>query len=120
MSNKALGTALAVKLMLASARVVGDELDIQNSLETFFKEGGWAPEREVVLAATDRIDFMLGRLGVEVKVDGSRMQVMRQLKRYAESGQVDCLLLVTTCARHLNMPDALGGVPVHVVKLCTL
>lgn len=57
-------------------------------------------EREVRLAAGDRIDFMVGAVGVECKIDGSTSSVLRQLSRYAEHERVAELLLVTSRRRH--------------------
>jgi len=56
--------------------------------------------REHVLTRADRIDFLLGRVGIEVKVKGSSADVTRQLWRYADSPQIDGLLLVTTKREH--------------------
>lgn len=56
--------------------------------------------REHVLTRADRIDFLLGRVGIEVKVKGSSADVTRQLWRYADSPQIDGLLLVTTRREH--------------------
>jgi hypothetical protein len=73
--------------------------------------------REVALTQRDRIDFMVGRLGIEVKVGHPLAQVMRQLHRYAQLEQVDELLLVTNRCRHAMVPEQINGKPVEVLFL---
>lgn len=77
-----------------------------------------ARNREVHLPGAGRIEFLLGGLGVEVKVDGPARAVWRQLHRYAASPHVEELLLVTTRARHaVAAPIELDGKPVSVLVL---
>lgn len=73
--------------------------------------------REVRLTARDRIDFMVGRVGIELKVGGSTPSLRRQLVRYAKTGLVDELLVVSTHAVHAALDGTLAHhVPVRVVK----
>lgn len=74
-------------------------------------------QREVTLSDTDRIDFMVGNIGVEVKVDGSRANLLRQLYRYSQSSQVAGLILVTNRARFNEMPNSLNDKPLIIVNL---
>lgn len=74
--------------------------------------------REHTLTRTDRIDFLLGRTGIEVKVKGPSAEVTRQLWRYVESDQIDDLILVTTRREHLRVigqSAIFDGKPVHVL-----
>lgn len=71
--------------------------------------------REVRLGSRDRIDFLVGRVGVEVKVGGTLAEVVRQLLRYAERDEIDSLVLVTTQQRHRGAPRELNGKPVLVI-----
>lgn len=73
--------------------------------------------REVELFPGSRIDFLVGRVGVEVKVDGSLGAVTRQLHRYAESDRVDALVLVSSRNRHARQPGSMSGKPLRVVIL---
>lgn len=75
-------------------------------------------EREVVLTAKDRIDFLIGgELGLEVKVDGSLSDVTRQLHRYAQCERVTHLLLVSTRMRLRSIPCELNGKRVDFLHL---
>lgn len=75
-------------------------------------------KREVVLAKTDRIDFLLeDGCGVEVKTAGAPTAVLRQLYRYAANDQVTSLLLVTTRPQHNSLPDVIDGKPLRTLVL---
>ena len=62
-----------------------------------------------------RIDFFCSGVGVEVKTRGSRNDVLRQLKRYADCDLIDGLVLVTTRNSLRAMPESLNGKPVLTV-----
>lgn len=96
-----------------------NERDLQDGLEVVLREARWQPKlrREVRLNHADRIDFVIGDLGVEVKVDGSLATVTRQLHRYAQVEELAGVLLVTTRAAHLAVPRELNGKPIVVARL---
>ena len=74
--------------------------------------------REHVLKRGVRIDFLVeGRLGLEVKVDGSVMAVNRQLQQYAKHEAIEGILLVTSRAKHLQVERELAGTPIMVLCL---
>lgn len=64
-----------------------------------------------------RVDFYLPdqRIGLELKVKGSTAAVTRQVFRYAESGQFDALILVTTDPLHTRLPATMGSVAIHAL-----
>ena len=95
---------------------VVDEDDLQAALGLALEHENIAFEREVVLGPRDRIDLLAGDVGIEVKVDGSRASVLRQLQRYAKHERIGALLLVSPRARHLAMPETLGGKPLAVFQ----
>jgi hypothetical protein len=76
----------------------------------------WPVQREVELNANDRIDLLVGAVGIEVKVNGSRAAVIRQLHRYAQHPRISALILVTNRTRHA-VPETINGKPVRVVSL---
>jgi hypothetical protein len=74
-------------------------------------------EREVKLNATDRIDFLVGTVGIECKVDGSKNAVASQLLRYAESDRISGLILVTIRNTHRFGGTELLGKPLRVMRI---
>lgn len=93
-----------------------NEDQLQHGLELALQNAGLRPVREVRLTPRNRIDLMVERIGIEVKVAGTRRDVLAQITRYADSDQVDGLVLVTTNPRH-RMPEEINGKPVVVVSL---
>lgn len=104
---------------LIAAHIYGyrDEAGLHNLIALAFAGAGVPIRREVALSRRDRIDFLVGRVGLEVKVKGAPAGVLRQLQRYAGSDQIGHLVLVTTVARHLDMPATIGGKPLTVCPL---
>jgi hypothetical protein len=90
-----------------------DEDRLQRGLAALF---GDQAEREVRLDSRSRIDLMVGRVGIEVKVAGKPSAVLRQVERYLASDQLDGLVLVTTRVRH-RPPAIVNGKPVRTVSL---
>lgn len=92
-----------------------DEYALQDAIDLALRRAGAAPLREVRLTAADRIDLLIGTVGIEVKVAGSVAAVERQLRRYATCGLISELVLVTTRVAHTAIDDV--GCPLHVVPL---
>ena len=76
------------------------EDQLQGAIADALRSKGHAVEREVMIAPGCRIDMMVGRVGIEVKVGGAPRTVARQLGRYIRSDRVDGLVLVTSRVRH--------------------
>ena len=93
-----------------------NERELQEGLAAALHAAGVHAAREVALSPHDRIDFLCGSVGVEVKVKGPWIAVAQQMQRYAESDRVDSLLLVTTVYDHrrLEALATLGGKPITV------
>jgi hypothetical protein len=111
-------TAAQVREALARYRMpVSVEKAMQDAVESALLAEGLDFKREVTRGA-DRIDFVVGSVGVELKVKGSAAEVLRQLERYAAWDDLTELLLVTTRGHHLAMPSAIKGktVFVHIVR----
>ena len=95
------------------------EADLQDGIETVLRDAGIAYERERILTKRDRIDFMVGGVGVEVKIAGGQAEVLRQLARYAGRVEVASLLLVTSRVQLGNMPPDICGKRLRVLSLRT-
>jgi hypothetical protein len=94
-----------------------DEHGLQAGLADALDAAGLGFEREVRLTPADRIDFLVDRVGIEVKVQGSPTVVMRQLLRYAHSDRLDALVLVTTRRRHRGLPRTVGRLPLTILDV---
>lgn len=91
---------------------------VQTAIERVFTQAGLEFEREVRLAPRDRIDFMVGSCGIEVKIKGSTADVQAQLQRYAQSTRVTELVLITTRVQHGSKIDSVAvGKPLRVYTL---
>ncbi len=77
-----------------------NEYCMQRAIAEIFKVSGYDYRREVALSDADRIDFMVGAIGIECKVAGASGSVMLQCGRYLEHDAVESLILVTTKAAH--------------------
>lgn len=81
----------------------------------------WDFKAEVILNAEDRIDFMVTdpgigpAVGIECKINDTKPQVTAQLHRYLQHPEVDEMVLVTACSRHLTVPREINGKPIHLV-----
>lgn len=94
------------------------EAQLQEQLAAALTASGNDVTREVVLSdGSSRIDLMVGRIGLEVKVKGSLPDVRRQLSRYARTGDLDALILVTSRSAHHAIPATLAGIPLHLCSL---
>lgn len=81
-----------------------EEKRTQADLEKVFTDAKVPFEREKRLSKKEIVDFLCyGNLAVEVKIGGSRMEIYRQLERYAEHDVVTGLVLVS------NVPITLPG-----------
>lgn len=92
-----------------------DEDQLQEGIAAVLEGAGLEPQREVRLGDRDRIDLMVGSIGIEVKVAGSVSSAFEQLQRYAEHEEVDALILVTS--RYQRLPDKAGGKPLSTISL---
>jgi hypothetical protein len=93
------------------------EAELQDGIEKALQEAGLTPQPEVVLTIGERIDFLVGDVGIEVKVKGSQSALLRQTLRYAKCPEIQGLLIATTLARHRGIPKTLNEKPVLLVYL---
>jgi hypothetical protein len=92
-----------------------NEVGLHAGLEQAMLDADLHPRPEVHLGPAGRIDFLVDRVGVEVKVAGETEPLLRQLTRYAGRSEIDELLVVTTRRKHRQLPSAVSGKPVHVL-----
>jgi hypothetical protein len=92
-----------------------DEDQLQEGITAVLERAGFSPQREVRLGAADRIDIMVGSIGIEVKIAGSATGVFEQLQRYAAHEEITALVLVTS--KYQRLPDEAGGKPLSTISL---
>lgn len=92
-----------------------DEKRCQEALAVEFAAAGILAEREVNLGDGDIIDFMIGNIGLEIKLSGQRRAIYRQCKRYVLHARVSSLVLATNAA--MGLPALMNSKDVTVVSL---
>jgi alkanesulfonate monooxygenase SsuD/methylene tetrahydromethanopterin reductase-like flavin-dependent oxidoreductase (luciferase family) len=94
-----------------------DEDRLQRGIAAALIADGFTVEREHRLDRWNRLDMLVdGRIGVEVKIAGSRAEVRRQIERYLRH-DIEGVVLVTSRSSHVRVPALLRGKPVEVVCL---
>lgn len=90
------------------------QADIETALRAHFLDR--LVEREVRLSATDRVDFMVDGVAIEVKVRASAARgLVSQIGRYARHERVTSIVVAT--AKAATVPTIVGGKPVFLVNL---
>ena len=86
-----------------------NEKVLQGRMEEIFTESAVEFDREFWLDKESKPDFMIDGVAVEVKITGSRLEIYRQVQRYAKHEAVKAIILVTnksigTIVLHENKP----------------
>lgn len=93
-----------------------EEYDIHAAVCAAFDRSGIPYTHEAKLAPRCRIDFLCGRVGLEVKKGKPPLKTLRaQLTRYAQTGALDAIIVLTEQA--VRLPDRIAGIPVYAVSL---
>lgn len=95
---------------------VADEKQMQKAIAGVLTENNIPFSREVEIAQGDIVDFMVGKIGIEIKIGFSYNAVITQLHRYSMSDEVVELMLVTTRVQH-QMPSTIGNKKLTTVNL---
>lgn len=111
-------TADRLKEYLAGFRYdLTSEDSIQRGIERVLEVFGLSFEREFRLSGADRLDFLVDGIAIEVKRQGSRQDLLRQLSRYAQHEAVRELLVVTARLQLSDLPSELHGKPLDCLSL---
>lgn len=102
---------------------VSREDQTQAGIEKALNEKGITFTAQKILTAQERIDiycnsgdFSAAPIGIEIKVKGSRPQIMRQLERYAALPDIHGLMLVTGVAWPFASGE-IGGKPFMAIRI---
>ena len=94
---------------------IHNEKLVQKEMSDVFNSYNIEHKREVILKPNGIIDFMVGDIGIEVKVKGGVESIYKQCKRYCDDDRVKVLVLVT--ARCMGFPKELNGKPCYYFHL---
>jgi len=107
-----------IERALASVRMPArpEEYDIHAAVARALADAGLAFEHEVRLGPRCRIDFRVGRVGIEVKKGRPAPSALtRQLRRYLASDALDGVVVVVQ--RATALPSTIAGKPVCLISL---
>lgn len=94
------------------------ELDLQDGVEQLLQQHKLAYVREKSLSAQDRPDFVVdGNLAIEIKIQGTLAQALRQIHRYSQHREITSILLVGSPSWILRVPTLIGGKPVTAIRI---
>lgn len=112
--------ARRIATLIEHARIpVSTETAAQLAIGDVLRADGLEVQSEVPLSPADRIDFLVGTVGVELKVRGDvgRRSILRQLERYAEHERVQAIVLATARGWPKQGFTQIGGKPFFVADL---
>ena len=97
---------------------LSSEKHVQDGIAQVLEQHGYRAEREKI-AGADRFDFYLPteRIVIEVKVDGSLPEALRQAERYCAQADVDAVVIASTKRWRTVAPLEFRGAAVVVVPL---
>lgn len=105
---------MIVKLLRQCPVAYSTEKEMQEGIAAYLTRHSIEYQREYRLDSHNRIDFLIGDIGVECKTKGPAMRVFRQCERYCTFDEIKTLVLFTSF--HMNLPDTINGRETHVIK----
>ena len=111
-------TAETVLAALAAVRApqAQDEYDLHGLVAEALQQAEIEFRHEAPLAPRCRIDFLCGDVGIEIKRGRpEKTPVEKQLRRYAQTGRLSALILLSEKTN--QAPGFVAGVPVYPVSL---
>lgn len=105
-----------IQLLRSSTIDLSNEKRAQADVEKVLTLSGIAFQREVRLSPEDVVDFLVDGVAMELKLKGAKkMEVYRQLCRYAKHPSVTALLLASNLS--MGLPGVIEGKDAYFVKL---
>lgn len=93
-----------------------DEYDLHGLIAEALQTAGISFQHEAPLAPRCRIDFLCEGIGIEIKRGRPiKSRVEAQLRRYAETGKVTALILVSE--KSVGLPSLISGITVYELSL---
>ena len=95
------------------------EYDIHGQIASALAAAGLEFAHEYKLGPRCRVDFLVGRVGIEVKKGRPAAAALhRQLSRYLAFDALDAVVVITQ--KHTPLPERIGGKPVLQISLSRL
>ena len=94
-----------------------NEDELQRAVATVLAHESVGFRREVRLTPRDRVDFMVGSIALELKVQTDPKSVFRQALRYAEHRDVTAVIVSSTTHHALRLPLVANGKPLFGMQL---
>lgn len=97
------------------------EIELQNGIETILGKANFNYKRELRLSGKDIVDFLVfdetESVVIEVKIDGSRSALLRQVSRYVLHENVSAVLVVGSPHWVSGLPSEIHGKPLCGYRL---
>ena len=107
---------LLVKQALSTTRFdLGNEKKLQHQIEEKLKNAMIEHRREVSLSKESIIDFLVGDIGIEIKIKGSAKAIYRQCERYCAFDEIKALVLLTN--KIMRLPAQINNKNTYVINL---
>jgi len=111
--------AVLIAVQGIRAPACNEEYDIHRMVQQAREQAGLLFRHEATLAPGCRIDFLVGRTGIEIKKSRpDRKRLIQQLHRYLESDMLDSVIVISE--RTVSLPAKLLGKEVTEVSLSRL
>jgi hypothetical protein len=111
-----------VRLVTGHKFKYSDEKDLQAGLEKLFTINNVPFRREVRLTSKDILDFVIDGekpFGIEVKIDGSKNSLLRQINRYLAHDEIEGIFVIGSPYWVNNLPMKLNDKPIYRYRLLT-
>ena len=108
----------AIVHAVSSVRVpaMPGEYDLHAEVSDALTRAGIGHAHEYKLAPRCRIDFLAGRVGIEIKKGRPVPSALRaQLAKYLQSDELSAIIVISQQA--VPLPQTIGGKPVHLISL---
>jgi hypothetical protein len=91
------------------------EKELQAGIEQLLIQKSIEYTREVPLSKGSIIDFMVGNIGIEVKIKSAPKSIYYQCVRYCQFQEVNSIILLTN--KIIKLPSTINKKPTRVINL---
>lgn len=110
-----MGAKELTAVLLRKRFTLATEKDVQAEIDQVLRSTVPNHRREVVLDDKNEIDFMVGSVGIEVKIKGNKSAIFKQLQRYCEFDEITDLIFVTS--KTVGIPVTINNKNIYVVNM---